>query len=76
MILKKAEKVLPPPPPPAPKIHPPRDNRTELEKAYDRATEAIIQEKDTVESIRQEDKDKIYRKASVSQDEDDQFEKE
>lgn len=47
-IIKKAEKVIPPPPPPAPKVVPVPvviakkvDNRTEIEKAYDRASEAI-----------------------------------
>ena len=71
VILKKAEKVIPPPPPPEPKVIPPRDNRTELEKAYDRATEAIIKEKERVESIQQEDRDKINRKAGIDQEEED-----
>ena len=70
-IVKKAEKVIPPPPPPEPKVIPPRDNRTELEKAYDRATEAIIKEKERVESIQQEDRDKINRKAGIDQEEED-----
>jgi len=51
VILKKAKKVIPPPPPPPPKAVPVEkviakkivkiDNRTEIEKAYDRAAEVI-----------------------------------
>ena len=66
VILKKAEKVVPPPPPPPPKIVPiviPKtiivDNRTEIEKAYDRASIAITNETAHEEKMEEEHKEKI-----------------
>ena len=62
--MKKAEKVVPPPPPP--KVIPPIkilgkkvDNRTEIEKAYDRASEALKNETEHEEKMEEEHRDKI-----------------
>jgi hypothetical protein len=64
--LKKAEVVVPPPPPPSPKVVPPIlviakkvDNRTEIEKAYDRASEALTNETEHEEKMEEEHRGKI-----------------
>lgn len=58
VILKKAKKVVPPPPPPPPKPEPIKivkiDNRTEIEKAYDRASDIITNETTHEEKMEEE----------------------
>lgn len=53
------KKVIPPPPPPAAIIAKAIDKRTEIEKAFDSATEAIIKNNNKEETMKQDAKDKL-----------------
>jgi hypothetical protein len=66
VILKRAQKAIPPPPPPDPKVVPKVDNRSELEKAYDRATDILVKEKEKEESIREESKWQVDNVANIA----------